>query len=68
MSISDDVRSHDVRSEHAFVERCRHSELLYSKNGQYKTVELNLEKSMKNNMQKIFLQLIYLKLTVTKSN
>ena len=50
MSISEDVRSHDVRSEDAFVERCRHSELLYSKNGQYKTVELNLEKPMKNNM------------------
>ena len=41
MSMSDDVRTDDVRAEDTFVERFRHSEFLYSRNGQYKTVELN---------------------------
>ena len=40
MSISDDVRSDDVRPEDAPVKRFRHSEFLYFRNGQYKTVEL----------------------------
>ena len=32
----------DESAEDAFAERFRCSEFLYSKNGQYKTVELNL--------------------------
>ena len=35
MLISDDVRSNDVRAEDAFAERFKHSELMYSRNGQY---------------------------------
>ena len=42
MLISDDVRSDDVRAEDVFVERFRHSEFLYSRNGRYKTVELKI--------------------------
>ena len=44
------VRSDDMRAEDAFVERFIHSEFLYSRNGQCKTVELNFYE--KQNVEK----------------